>query len=268
VGPDLLLGIDDSEGPPTAEEIAGFERELRGTKARHKMVFLHRPTVEGDRVRDKYRALDDALRRGGVDVVFAGHRHYYADAEVEGVHYVTNGMGGDKSGFGPAEAFLTLVNVDRHGIEAVKVSLGRRSELSSSFRDSLVGHLYWPWVDTPAWWVGVLAVFVIAVAAGSAAIGRPAILIAAALTAPALSLPPPDPRVPALVAGFLLLLGITLLPRLRRIFRPRPFATALAGVGAAWGIVFWISGGWLEAAFAAVFFVFSAAWGFLVGGKA
>ena len=187
VGPDLLVGVDDSEGPLSEAEAREVGRVLEGTEARHRFVFLHRPVAEHGEIRDRYRMLAAILKKAGVSVVFAGHRHYYEECSAGGMRHVTNGMGGDISGLAPADAFFTAVSVDETGVETEMVSLGSRSELASVTKDSLVAHLYAPLRGRAFWSVGIAVLLAVAAGAGAVFLGRPALLVAGAAAAPALA---------------------------------------------------------------------------------
>ena len=83
---------------PGSEQLRWLEKDLKGSTARWKIVFLHVPlyTCRKHGNHEKVRkSLEPLLERHGVDVVFAGHNHHYERSRpVKGVTYVTVGMGG------------------------------------------------------------------------------------------------------------------------------------------------------------------------------
>jgi len=79
-----------------------LKKELSSSQAKHKFVFMHRPTFDPSEIYQDYtmsgREVTQELMRlftkFKVDYVFAGHIHGYARAERDGVIYiVTAGAG-------------------------------------------------------------------------------------------------------------------------------------------------------------------------------
>jgi predicted phosphodiesterase len=82
----------------TPSQLTWIENDLRATTKAWKLIVLHEPgwsaygkhTNNSD-VQTRIQPLCEAY---GVDIVFAGHNHYYARAEVNKVMHVTTGGGG------------------------------------------------------------------------------------------------------------------------------------------------------------------------------
>jgi hypothetical protein len=80
-----------------SSQLEWIENDLSSTDRAWKFVFFHEPgwsagghSNEGD-VQDYIQPLCETY---GVDMVFAGHNHYYARAVVNDVHHITTGGGG------------------------------------------------------------------------------------------------------------------------------------------------------------------------------
>ncbi len=86
--------VDYSNG---SEELAWIHDDLDTTQKPWKFILLHQPgwsagSHPNDKnVQDYIQPLCEAY---GVDMVFAGHNHYYARALVNGVYHITTGGGG------------------------------------------------------------------------------------------------------------------------------------------------------------------------------
>ena len=87
-----------------AEQLAWIEDDLANAENFWKFIVLHQPgysayQVGGDDHSENLEvqgAIQDLSEKFGVDIVFAGHQHYYARSEVSGIMHVTN-VGGLKS---------------------------------------------------------------------------------------------------------------------------------------------------------------------------
>jgi 3',5'-cyclic AMP phosphodiesterase CpdA len=94
------------------EQFEWLKKDLAASRARHKFVFMHRPTFDPSEIYSNYimsgREVTQELMllfsRYKVDYVFAGHIHGYAKAERDGVTYIVTAGGGAPlylpSGFG------------------------------------------------------------------------------------------------------------------------------------------------------------------------
>jgi 3',5'-cyclic AMP phosphodiesterase CpdA len=91
------------KGDFDTEQLAWLKKQLAGSGARYKFVFMHRPVFDpGEIIKDNLmsgRAITEELQslfeKYRVNYVFAGHIHSYARQEKNGVVYlVTGGAGG------------------------------------------------------------------------------------------------------------------------------------------------------------------------------
>ena len=86
--------VDYSGG---SEELAWLDDDLDATHKTWKFILLHQPGWSAGghpndkNVQDYIQPLCEAH---GVDMVFAGHNHYYARAVVNGLYHITTGGGG------------------------------------------------------------------------------------------------------------------------------------------------------------------------------
>ncbi len=82
-----------------AEQLAWLEADLNSTSAPWKFIVLHEPgysaggTGHSDN-NDVKEDIQPLCEQYGVDIVFAGHNHYYARCEVNDVTHITTGGGG------------------------------------------------------------------------------------------------------------------------------------------------------------------------------
>jgi hypothetical protein len=82
---------------PGSAQLAWIENDLATTDRQWKFMVIHEPGwsagghANDPEVQDYLHPL---CERYGVQIVFAGHNHYYARAGVDGIHHVTTGGGG------------------------------------------------------------------------------------------------------------------------------------------------------------------------------
>lgn len=82
---------------PGSSQYRWLEEDLSSAKRPWKIIMLHEPgwSAGGGHGNNRAaQALDDLFQRQGVAVVLAGHNHYYARAEVNGILHLTLGTGG------------------------------------------------------------------------------------------------------------------------------------------------------------------------------
>jgi 3',5'-cyclic AMP phosphodiesterase CpdA len=125
-----LTLADSHGGGVTASEMAWLRHDLSATKQPVKMVFLHHPPFDPDGTdhimafgSEPFMAL---MAEQGVDYVFAGHIHAFAQAERDGVVYtITGGGGAPLYSVAHPQAFYHYLRVtvrsEQVTIEAIKV---------------------------------------------------------------------------------------------------------------------------------------------------
>jgi 3',5'-cyclic AMP phosphodiesterase CpdA len=121
---------DSHHGGISAGELAWLRDDLSATEQPVKMVVLHHPPFDPDGT-DHIMAYGndpfmDLMVEQGVDYVFAGHIHAYAQAERDGVVYtITGGAGAPLYSQGHPEAYHHYLHVtvqdEEVGIEVVKI---------------------------------------------------------------------------------------------------------------------------------------------------
>ena len=113
----------------TARQKAWLWEDLRASDRPWKVVILHRPPYSSSAYHGgDPRVLEDLVgifEEEGVDVVFAGHEHFYERLRpIDGVTYiVTGGGGGDLRGAGTSE--LTVVSALRYRALRVEITHDR-----------------------------------------------------------------------------------------------------------------------------------------------
>ena len=80
-----------------SEQIQWLRKDLKSSTQPWKMILLHMPgwsagPHENDMIVQKL--IHPIAYRAGVPLVLAGHNHYYARANVDGIQYITTGGGG------------------------------------------------------------------------------------------------------------------------------------------------------------------------------
>jgi hypothetical protein len=82
---------------PGSNQLAWLETDLAASSKPWKFVVLHEPGWSAGGGHDnnvEVQVLQPLFERTGVAIVFGGHNHYYARAEVNGVIHLTAGTGG------------------------------------------------------------------------------------------------------------------------------------------------------------------------------
>jgi len=102
--------VIDSGGVIDDDQLEWLENDLLASNKPWKFVVLHWPGWsaggDGPAAHHNHTQVQEYVQplclRYGVDIVFAGHNHYYARAEVEGIQHVTTGGGGGPLSYLPA----------------------------------------------------------------------------------------------------------------------------------------------------------------------
>lgn len=97
-GPAHFVMVDQyvDYGPGSAQ-LEWIDNDLNSTDKAWKFVFFHEPGWSAGghaNEEDVQNYIQPLCEEYGVDMVFAGHNHYYARAVVNGVYHVTTGGGG------------------------------------------------------------------------------------------------------------------------------------------------------------------------------
>ncbi|OQX59594.1 MAG: hypothetical protein B5M52_02955 [Helicobacteraceae bacterium 4484_230] len=74
-----------------------LKKDLESSTKRWKFIVLHEPgwTAGGhDNNVDVQNHINSLAVKNGVNIIFAGHNHYYARADVDGIQHITTGGGG------------------------------------------------------------------------------------------------------------------------------------------------------------------------------
>ena len=99
-GPALFLVIDqyDTTLTTNSAQLKWIENQLSTTDKEWKFLQFHAPgySAGGGHRDDKVvqKLIQPLCEQYGVDIVFAGHNHYYARCEVNGIQHITTGGGG------------------------------------------------------------------------------------------------------------------------------------------------------------------------------
>jgi tartrate-resistant acid phosphatase type 5 len=118
-------GIDAS-----SKQAAWLEGALRASKAAWQVVYMHHPPYSsgshGSSVQLRW-----PYAKWGADLVLAGHDHHYERLVVDGIVYVVNGLGGNRTyDIGPAIPGSIFSYRARHGAQLIVAS---KSVLVSRF---------------------------------------------------------------------------------------------------------------------------------------
>jgi len=104
--------MDYEEG---SAQLAWLKSDLEESKKQWKFLVYHEPgwAAGGHKNHEKTQKLIQPLcKKYGVDIVFAGHNHYYARCLVDNVHHITTGGGGAPL-YDPKMDFPNLVSAEK-----------------------------------------------------------------------------------------------------------------------------------------------------------
>ena len=136
IGDVQLFALDSNDPRDPALEPDGFtmdsvqgrwlQSRLALSKACHKIVFFHHPPYSSGTF--GVSQMQWPFKAWGADVVMTGHEHFYERLDVDGIPYITQGLGGDdKFGFNDTpdarsrvrynqDFGALLITADKHGI--------------------------------------------------------------------------------------------------------------------------------------------------------
>ncbi|OYT11454.1 MAG: hypothetical protein B6I18_04060 [Bacteroidetes bacterium 4572_112] len=80
-----------------SKQYVWLENELKASKSKWKIILIHKPGYTAGGHRDNKivkNTLQPLFKKYNVNLVLAGHNHYYARAEVNGITHITTGGGG------------------------------------------------------------------------------------------------------------------------------------------------------------------------------
>jgi len=97
-GTALFIAIDQFTSiKPGSKQYLWFENTLKTANNKWKIVLLHKPGfTAGGHKNNKIvqKILQPLFQKYNVNLVLAGHNHYYARAVVDGITHITTGGGG------------------------------------------------------------------------------------------------------------------------------------------------------------------------------
>jgi predicted phosphodiesterase len=147
----LFIFLDNSVGAPYDRLFQFLEDTLKEhrEKVNRAFLFIHRPPIDwehGDpRPELKNYSRFFAIRKAyKIDYVFSGHLHDYRELDLDGTHYVSNGLESDQKGRTANESYYTVVQVSPQTVsmEKIKISGSSFEALKSIAIDCLVAHAY------------------------------------------------------------------------------------------------------------------------------
>lgn len=147
----LFIFLDNSSGAPYDRLFQYLEETLKEhrEKVRWTFLFIHRPPIDwehGDpRPESKnYSRFFEIQKTYKIDYVFSGHLHDYRQIELDGTHYISNGLESDQKGRTANESYYTVVKVSPQTVSTEKVRMNGSSleSLKSIALDCMVAHVY------------------------------------------------------------------------------------------------------------------------------
>ena len=102
---------------PGSEQYKWFENELKTSTSKWKIIMLHKPgyTAGGHKGNSTViKHLQPLFEKYDVKLVLAGHNHYYARAEVNGVSHITTGGGGAPLYSPKMKSYIKIIDKSNH----------------------------------------------------------------------------------------------------------------------------------------------------------
>ena len=107
----------------TSKQAAWLERALRASKAVWQVVYMHHPPYSSGSHGSSRRSSGGRTQQWGADLVLAGHDHTYERVEQDGIVYVVNGLGGNRTyDFETAIPGSIVRYRDGHGAQFIEAS--------------------------------------------------------------------------------------------------------------------------------------------------
>jgi hypothetical protein len=115
---------------PASKQAAWLEGALRASKSAWQVVYMHHPPYSSG-AHGSSLELRWPYAKWGADLVLAGHDHHYERLVAEGIVYVVNGLGGNRTyDIGPPIPGSLFRYRERHGAQLIEAS---KSVLVSTF---------------------------------------------------------------------------------------------------------------------------------------
>ena len=147
----LFMFLDNSLGAPYDRLFQFMEETLKEhqEKVRWTFIFIHRPPIDWEHGEPQpesknYSRFFEIQKTYKIDYVFSGHLHDYCVLELDGTHYITNGLESDQKGRTGNETYYTVVKVSAEKVLTEKISLHASSleAVTGIALDCSVAHVY------------------------------------------------------------------------------------------------------------------------------
>jgi len=147
----LFIFLDNSLGAPYDTLFQFLEETLKEHqgKVRWTFIFIHRPPIDWEHGEPQpesknYSRFFEIQKTYKIDYVFSGHLHDYRVLELDGTHYITNGLESDQKGRTGNETFYTVVKVSAEKVLTDKISIPSSSleAVTGIALDCSVAHVY------------------------------------------------------------------------------------------------------------------------------
>ncbi len=123
-GPVHVAVVDQyGDVSPTSPQWTWLKQDLSSSTKSWKFILLHEPGWSAG-THENNTVVQDIIQpiayHTGVSIIFAGHNHYYARAEVDGVYQITTGGGGAPL-YNPIASYpnIQVVAMDYHYLQVV-----------------------------------------------------------------------------------------------------------------------------------------------------
>jgi predicted phosphodiesterase len=147
----LFIFLDNSSSAPYDRLFQFLEDTLKEHqgKVRWTFLFMHRPFIDWEHGEPRpelkhYSRFFEIQKAHKIDGVFSGHLHDYREFDLDGTHYISNGLESDQKGRTSNESYYTVVTVSPEKVIPKKVRLNASTldSLKAIALDFLVAHVY------------------------------------------------------------------------------------------------------------------------------